>query len=202
VEVKATAIRKEIMINMYKDKQNFSSNKQSFSSNKFFFFVLFLTSTIIIFLPLLFKAQFAQVRSLGLLGIFLINAFSSATIFFPVPGILSVGIGGSLYHPLLVATVASLGSSIGEITTFIFGLSSKEILHLPQRKFLSFLNAKSIQKSGPWLVFLFSFVPNPFFDGIGMLVGMTSYSLVRFLLIVFTGRLARNLIIAYIGSYV
>lgn len=169
---------------------------------KFFFFILFLASTTIIFLPFLFRSQLEHFKSLGLWGIFLLNFLSSATILIPTPGILSVGIGGNLYNPILVALFASAGSSIGELTTFLFGLSSKEILHLTQHKFLSFLNAKSIQKGGPWLVFLFSFIPNPFFDGIGMLVGMTSYSLVRFLLIVFAGRLTRNLIIAYIGSYV
>ena len=39
-----------------------------------------------------------------------------------------------------------------------------------------------------------------FFDGVGILVGMSGYSIKKFLLIVFAGRFLRNLFIAYLGS--
>lgn len=165
------------------------------------YILLFFISTLAIFLPLLFKDFFVHFKSLGLLGIFFINFFSGATILIPTPGILSVGVGGALYNPILVALAASLGSSLGDGIGFLFGLSSKEILNLKQYRFVLHFEKIIFSKiSGTLLIFLFSFIPNPFFDGIGLLAGMSSYSLTKFVSIVFAGRLLRNLIIAYIGS--
>lgn len=169
--------------------------------HKFLYFILLPLLSVLMFLPLLFRAQFEHVKSFGLFGILLVNFISSATIFVPTPGILSVGVGGSLYNPLLVAIAASLGSSFGELVTFGFGRSSKKVLNLKRIPFFPSLKNEFIRKSGPLLVFIFSFIPNPFFDGIGLLVGISSFSLVQFLGLVFAGRLLRNLIVAYVSSF-
>jgi len=55
-------------------------------------------------------------------------------------------------------------------------------------------------KHGSLLIVLFAFVPNPFFDAIGIVAGLALYPLRRFLMLVFIGRLARDLIVAYVGS--
>jgi len=51
------------------------------------------------------------------------------------------------------------------------------------------------------LIFILSFIPNPIFDGAALIVGFFKYDLKKYFLIVFTGRLLRFLILAYIGDF-
>lgn len=169
-------------------------------NRKLIYGLVFVVSILLIFLPLFFKARFEHLRALGLIGILIINFLGSATVFLPTPAIISVGIGGELYNPLLVALFASIGSSLGESTGFIFGMSSKEVLDLKKNIILNTLNKSFLKKYGAFAIFMFSLIPNPFFDGIGILVGMSSFSLVKFVSVVFVGRFLRNLLIAFLGS--
>ncbi|OGH12088.1 MAG: hypothetical protein A2857_03125 [Candidatus Levybacteria bacterium RIFCSPHIGHO2_01_FULL_36_15] len=178
-------------------------NKFTLSSiykQKVLFGLLFVASTAIILLPLFFRTIFEGFKTLGLLGIMLINFLGSATILVPAPSIISVGVGGNLYNPLLVALFASLGASLGETVGFLFGYSSKKVLNVENHKILYHLNKFTFKKYGSVAIFVFSFIPNPFFDGIGIIVGMSSYSLKKFLFIVFMGRLLRNILVALLGS--
>jgi membrane protein YqaA with SNARE-associated domain len=164
---------------------------------------LFILSTILLFLPLFFKQFFTQASQLGLIGIFLINFFSSATLFLPAPAFISVAVGGHLYNPFLVALLASLGSSLGEGTGFLFGYSSQKTIGFSSNHKVLYHLAKFIfEKYGTVLIFLFSLIPNPVFDGIGIFAGISSYSTKRFFVVVFLGRFLRNLVISYFGGYV
>ena len=58
---------------------------------------------------IVFKDSLRDASALGLFGIFLINAISSATLFLASPAFLTVFTGGSVYPPFLVALVASFG---------------------------------------------------------------------------------------------
>lgn len=162
--------------------------------------VLFIVSIGLFCAPLLFKNILHSMQALGIAGIFLINFLGSATLFLPVPGIVSVAIGGSLYNPILVALAASFGSCLGEGVGFLFGYSSKQVFLLEKNKTLSYLLSYTFKSwFGVVVIFLFSAIPNPVFDGIGILAGISGLSLNRFLLIVFLGRLVRNLFIASFG---
>ena len=167
---------------------------------KLLYGLIFIFSTFIILLPLFLKPYFEQHKTLGLFEILIVSFFGSATIFVPTPSILSVGIGGTLYNPFIVALLASVGSSLGESIGYLFGHSSKEVLNLKKHKLLYYLNNFIFKKYGTLAVLIFSFIPNPFFDGIGILVGISSYSLKKFVGVVFIGRFFRNLLIAYIGA--
>ncbi len=170
-------------------------------NNKIVYIFLFLASTLLIFLPLFFKDYMSQFGSLGIFGVFLINFFSSSTLFLPSPAIFSVAVGGNLYNPLLVALFASIGSTLGEGTGFLFGHSSKKTLGFEQKhKVMYYLSNFLFTKYGIFIIFLFSLVPNPVFDGIGIFAGIASFSAKRFLLAVFCGRLIRNIAIAYFGT--
>lgn len=167
---------------------------------KILYGLIFIVSTLIILLPLYFKPYFEKHKTLGLFEVLIVNFFGSATVFIPTPSILSVGIAGNLYNPLLVALLASIGSSLGESVGFLFGYSSREVLNLKKHKVLYYLNDFIFKRFGSAAVLFFSFIPNPLFDGIGILVGMSSYSLKKFLFLVFVGRFFRNLLIAYLGA--
>lgn len=174
-------------------------SKKSSIRNKLLLVLIFLISTGFLLLPIFFKVQFQQFKSLGLFGIFLINFISSATIFLPTPGLLAVGVGANLYNPFLVVLVATLGSTLGESTTFLFGFSSAEILKIKERKVLFAFLQMLLVRFGLIIIPVFAFVPNPFFDGLGIVAGLVKYPIKRYLVLTFIGRLARNIVIAYIG---
>lgn len=176
-----------------KQKQN-NLNKQ-----KLLYIGIFLLSAFFLLSPLFFKVDIGNLKHLGILGVALFNFAASSTLFFPAPGILATGIGGSLYNPILVALAASIGSTIGESVGFAFGHSSRK-LGSGKHKMIDNLLSKYLHKYGGLVIFLLAFIPNPFFDAVGILAGLTLYPLKKFILFVFLGRLTRDLIVAYVGS--
>lgn len=170
--------------------------------NKLTFILLFVVSTAILLLPLFFKEQLSHMTSLGLAGLFFVNFFSSATLFLPTPGFISVAVASNIYNPLLTALIGALGSSSGEGVGFLFGRSSIEVLQGRKHKVWFHLNKFIFKKYGPIILFLFALVPNPIVDGLGILAGMAGYPLHKFIFSVFLGRLLRNLIIIlYFGTF-
>ncbi len=165
---------------------------------KSYIFTLIL-SIILVGVAFFFHEKLSEFRSLGLVGIFLINLIGSATLFLPAPGIASVVAGGSIYPPLLVALVASLGASVGDMVGYLLGTSSKHILlenkdgHLKTLMFY-------FKKYGAPVIVLLAFFPNPFFDAIGIVAGVLGYPVKKFFLWMFVGRLLRNILLAYVGN--
>lgn len=162
------------------------------------YITLFAASAIFLVFPLLFGLDLSFFKSLGLIGIMVINFFASATLFFPAPGFLAIGFGGKIYEPLLVALVAAFGSAMGELVGFTFGYSSKKIS--PSEKHILDVVAKIFHhKHAGILIVLISFIPNPLFDAVGIVAGVSLYPVKKFLFLVFLGRFLRDIIIAYAG---
>lgn len=163
--------------------------------------IALLLSTIISFLIFYFRDFFAGVQSLGLLGIFLINFFSSATFFVSGPAFLTVIAGGSIYSPLLVAFIASLGASAGDMVSYIFGFSGRHLALEGLKKKIWFVVIENVFKAyGKIVVFLFAIIPNPLFDAIGLLAGVMGMKYYEFFVITLLGRFARFIILALIGA--
>jgi len=175
-------------------------NKPAILQSKLFYAILFLLSSLLLFSPIFFKFDLNSLKSFGIAGVFLVNFISSSTLFFPAPGFLATGIGGALFNPFLVALAASLGSTLGESVGFLFGHSSRKISHPKDYTFMESLYKIIHHKHGFLLIVALAFIPNPFFDAIGILAGLALYPLRRFLLSVFIGRFARDIIVAYVGS--
>lgn len=161
--------------------------------------VVLILSVIIILAAIIFRQHLSQFKSLGLFGIFLANLLGSAIPFIPVPGILTVITGGILYAPFPVALLATLGGVMGDTLSFLVGLSGKKLLVKKEHKLHQHLVAY-MKKYGAVAIFLFALIPNPIFDTIGILAGVLDYSFTKFVLWLFLGRLARNLILAFLGS--
>lgn len=182
-------------------KKKPSPNKKILQKDgkKYIYIFMFVLSALLLVSPLVLGFNFGFFRSLGLVGITLINFFSSATLFLPTPGFLAIGLGGKLYNPLLVAFLSALGSSLGEIVGFTFGYSTKKI-STSQQNMLDKIEKLFKHKYAPIFIILLSFIPNPFFDAIGIVAGISLYPLRKFLIYVFIGRFLRDLIIAYAGQ--
>jgi membrane protein YqaA with SNARE-associated domain len=149
----------------------------------------------------LFRDSFRDAVSLGLFGIFLINFVSGATFFISGPAFLTVIAGGSIYPPILVALVASLGASFGDMVSFFFGYSGRSLAVHKLRKKLWFMVAESIFKTyGSFIILFLAILPNPIFDAVGIFAGIFGMNYKRFFLLMFVGRFARFVVLALIGA--
>lgn len=163
-------------------------------------FVIFFTSLVVMFLAFIFRARLVEFRSLGLLGIFLINFVSAATLFLPAPAIATVLMGGFFYPPVLVALASSFGSAVGDTLGFLLGHSSGKVLLDKKQPSWMQIVIKQFHTYGDVIILLFAFIPNPFFDGIGIIAGMVGFPLYRYFLLLFVGRLTRDILLAYLGA--
>src|SRR5436190_11626221 len=159
---------------------------------------MFLVSIAVIFLALHFQHRLSHFRSLGLLGIFLINFLSSATIFLPAPGIATVVAGGAIYSPIAVGLVAALGATLGDMISYMLGVSSKEVF-LKNHNPWSHKLTKLFEQFGGWMVFIFALIPNPVFDAVGIIAGALGYPWYKYFIWLFLGRLIRDVLLAFLG---
>ncbi len=166
---------------------------------KYKFPILFIISVLVIAASFYFRSELVAFGKWGLLGIFLVNVLGSATLFIPAPAIATVVAGGIIFNPLLVAIVAALGSAVGDMIGFALGRSGKEFL-FKKGSFKYNLTRDLFHKFGPVLIILFSFIPNPVFDAVGVFAGIFAYPPVKFFAYTLVGRFLRNLLLAYLGA--
>jgi len=170
--------------------------------NKKYFSVAVLILSISLSIGLfLFRDYFRDLRNLGLIGIFLINLISSATFFVSGPAFITVIAGGSIYHPLLVAFVASLGASIGDMVAYFFGYSGRNLtVHRLQKKLWFKVTEGVFKTYGTIFVLVLALIPNPFFDALGLFAGVLGMKYSKFFFLMLVGRFARFVILALIGA--
>ncbi len=161
--------------------------------------LIFLLAIVLILLPFYFRDELVNLKSLGILGLFLINFFGNATVFLPAPAIASVVAAGSIYNPLIVTLVSSLGGTAGEMVGFVLGHSGKKIF-VKKHHFLFLILMDLFKGYGTAIIFVVALIPNPFFDVIGILAGFLHYSPKKFFIVTFLGRIIRNLVLSYFGS--
>lgn len=169
--------------------------------NKIYAASVFLLSIVLSLAFYAFRDYFREASSLGLLGIFVVNFVSSATLFVSAPAFLTIITGGNLYSPILVAGVAALGACLGDMLGFAFGhsgrrLTKKKLDRHPTIRFLE----KHFFKHGALIIFLLAIIPNPFFDAIGILAGVVNYPPLKFFVIMLVGRFLRYWALAQFGS--
>ncbi|MCL5019402.1 MAG: VTT domain-containing protein [Patescibacteria group bacterium] len=148
-----------------------------------------------------FQNYFRTAETLGLASLFVINFLSSATLFISAPSLFAVISAGSIYPALLVAVASSTGSALGDMLGFVFGLSGRTlVIHKLNKKIWFIILSDFFKKHGWFLIFIFAFVPNPFFDSIGIIAGAFSYSPKKFFILVLIGRFVRNYLLARFGA--
>ena len=149
------------------------------------------------------RSEFFSFTQYGYLGIFLLNFISSSTVIMPFPGIATVFLGGAILRPIWVGIISGLGATLGELFGYFIGFGTRGLF-------------KTIEKENYWLkkveryfhrtgfvtIFIFSALPLPVFDVIGILAGSLNYSLWKFFTAAFLGRVLRNFLIALAGAKV
>ena len=143
------------------------------------------------------------VQTLGYMGLFIESFISTGLVFVPSPHTLIIITAGSLLNPFAVGIVAAIGNAIGNLVGYIFGYSGRKI-SLKEKGHLK----KNIDRYEKWfekhggfaIIFVFAFTPLP--DGlIALFCGITKYDVKKYFLANILGKLALNLLLAYIGFY-
>ncbi len=123
---------------------------------------------------------------------------SSATIIFPAPGVAITMAAATQWDPTWVALVASVGSTLGEVTAYLVGLWGRRVI---TREYSgAYLRAARWMSRYGWVgLTIFSFVPILIFDIAAIVAGALRFPLWKFMLATYAGRLPRSIFEAYFG---
>ena len=133
------------------------------------------------------------------LAVLVMTFLSSCTIIFPVPGTAVVMTAAAIWNPVIVAIVASIGASLGEITGYWAGRVGENIINLDNQA--AYQRAvKWMNRYGTWAIFFIALIPVILFDIIGLAAGALKHPLWKFLLACWGGRLPRSFLEAYVGA--
>lgn len=161
---------------------------------KVFGFVFAIAVSCLIFV---FRDAFVNLRGYGLFGLFLLSIIGNATIILPTPLFFTAFIAGGVLNPLPVALVVSFGAAIGELTGYLLGFGSKEIIE----KDINLIRAKKwLDKYGLWAIFALAAIPNPVLDLAGIVAGATGMPVKKYLIVVWLGKFVKFGLIALLGA--
>ena len=150
---------------------------------------------------LVFWRELEDLHTVGVAGIFAVNAVSSGTFVLPVPGLAAVIVGGTLWNPLLVALAGGTGSAIGEMTGYLAGMGLYGAIGgaLSRNRWYAWIRGWT-ERRGMVTIFLFAAVPNPLFDVAGFAAGSMRYPVGRFLAACWLGKMVKYGVVTY-ASY-
>jgi len=143
-------------------------------------------------------ALLSDVEAYGYLGVFLICVIASAVLIVPIPAIAVVFGMGAILNPWLVGLMVGLAEPIGELTAYMAGYSGR--VAMENRRIYARL-MDWMRRRGSLVLFLFSAIPNPFYDFAGAAAGILRYPLWKYLMILFLGKTAKGLMVAFAGYW-
>ena len=145
-------------------------------------------------------ALLSNVEAYGYLGVFLICVIASAVIIVPIPAIAVVFGMGAILNPWLVGLMVGLAEPIGELTAYMAGYSGR--IAMENRKFYGRL-MNWMRRRGSLVLFFFAAIPNPFYltKLAGAAAGVLRYPLWKYLMILFLGKTAKGLLVAFAGYW-
>lgn len=138
----------------------------------------------------LFRDRFRNISSISYPGILLLCFLANSTVLLPSPSLMLVAGCALMMNPFLVALMAALGSSAGELTGYLFGSVGKDMSDKVKKRLEQW--QKKIHHAGFW-VFLMALLPLPLFDVAGIYSGGTGMSLWKFYIACFLGKFLKML---------
>ena len=181
-------------------EQQEAVTKRAFLSRKLYLRILAILVVIAITAAIfVLRDQVEGLETYGYLGAFLISLITTATIILPVPGIVLIAALGARFDPILIGLAAGAGSALGEITGYMAGFSGQLVFE--NNRFYPRLE-QWMKRRGLIVIFVLSFVPNPFFDLAGATAGALRYPLWKFLLACFLGKTPKYILTAAFGWFV
>ncbi len=158
-------------------------------------------SLLAIWLVLTQKNLLLKYSTLGYFGLLVSNFIASAAVFLPLPTLATSFLSGNILNPILVGLFAGVGSALGDFVAFLLGFGTRRVVNgfLKKEHFFGRLEFW-FKKNAFVTIFVLSFIPNPFFDGVGLIAGAFSVKPKDFLLATVLGRVTRNILLAISGQ--
>ncbi len=135
----------------------------------------------------LFREQIENYAVTGYFGVFVASFASTATILLPAPGIVVVVQYAAILNPVFVVILGGVGTALGDMLGYYLGKNGTELT-----------NFKADGKLFNWfkkipykLVFLFSFIPMPIFDIVGIFSGAAKLKPLKFFVFCVCGKLLK-----------
>ena len=137
----------------------------------------------------------------GYIGAFLVSFIASATVVFPMPGIVVVlAIAASpVFNTALVALAAGVGAALGETTAYFAGYAGRAVVGGEGSERYQRVENWVIHYGG-WAVWFLAFVPLIPFDVVGITAGVLKYPVQKFVLFSLLGKVPRSFIECYAGA--
>ncbi len=160
--------------------------------------IIFLLVIGLMVLILLFPEKIKELGKYGYLGAFLISLLSNATIVIPAPGWAVISALAIIFNPWLIGVLAGLGAAIGQLTGYFLGYSGQLMIKDTSRyqKLISWM-----QRRGPLVIFLFTLIPNPFVDIVGVGAGVLKFPFLKFLFFCTIAAIPKYLFFAIVGGW-
>jgi membrane protein YqaA with SNARE-associated domain len=138
-----------------------------------------------------------EIEKYGYVGIFILSFLSYATVILPAPGVAMVFSMGAILDPLILALIAGVGATLGELTGYLAGFGSQPAIEKIRlyEKMVSWL-----KKYGSVVIVVFSALPNPFFDVTGIAAGALKMPVYKFMFWTWIGETIKMLIFSFAGA--
>lgn len=169
---------------------------------KVFRLVIFCLTILLLLLIWSQHESLSKLSQYGYLGIFIINLISSATVLVPLPGTASVFLGGAIWNPYLVGLLSGIGASIGELSGYFVGYGGRGLTSQFEKTPWLTKVEQFFRKAGFITILIISLLPLPVFDFVGILAGTLNYPIWKYFLATVTGRIVRNIFIAWSGAII
>jgi len=135
----------------------------------------------------------------GYLGAFVVCILGNFSIFIPIPFTLIVYAFGSTLNPLLLGLVSGLGSTLGEMVSYLLGWGGRKMI---ESKYGARLDAvkKLIGRYGALSIFLIALLPVP--DDLLLIpLGMMKYDIKKTFIAMLLGKTLMCISLAYAGAF-
>lgn len=174
------------------------SRVQSLLKSKWFAAFCLLAIVAIVLCAFFLQQELETYLGWGISGLFVGCFLANATVLLPAPSLLLICQFSLIYGALPTATVGSVASALGEMVGFFAGRSGKELLPDRQPGKIA-----TIMTKRPYMVvFVFSVIPWPLFDIVGIISGALHADWKRFYLACLLGKFIKMLVYGIIFSYV
>ena len=145
------------------------------------------------------QAILQNYASLAYVTVFVISLLSNATIFVPAPGIaLNIALA-TQFNPSIVALIAALGGTVGELTGYCAGRVGNKIVSAEHIKGYEFAKHR-LERHGYWVISLFALIPIVLFDLVGLVSGALKIPIGKFFIATLVGRIPRSFIEIFGGA--
>ena len=179
-------------------KQIPSPSKKNLSRSIMVVLVSVLVLLVVSYLLTFIYPYLEYYAELGYIGLFLAVFVASASFFIPLPGLAVVLAAATILSPAWVALVASVASTLGEMSGYLLGRYGINTQIKARLKMYSKAE-RWMKRYGVFAVWLFAAFPLLIFDVLAVAAGAFRLSVWKFLLATWLGRLPRSYIEVYLG---